>query len=138
MAQQLACDIVTPMQKVVSTEVHLVTVPGVEGEMGFLPNHAPIVSALADGEVRLVGEDESKIDRYLVHGGYVEVMTNKVIILADKACHLAEVDLEKVHEEADELRSEIEALPEGDARRATFEESLQWCELQIEYVKKSA
>ena len=46
------CDIVTPKARHVSEEATLVVVPGIEGEMGFLAGHAPLVSVLADGEVR--------------------------------------------------------------------------------------
>ena len=55
------CDIVTPVAKLVSDEVELVVVPGVEGEMGFLKGHAPLVSVLADGEARVkaVGASET-------------------------------------------------------------------------------
>ena len=45
------CDIVTPAEKLAACEVEMVVVPGVEGEMGFLAGHAPLVSVLADGEI---------------------------------------------------------------------------------------
>ena len=62
------CDIVTPVAKLVSDEVELVVVPGVEGEMGFLKGHAPLVSVLADGEARVkaVGASET-VHLSLIH-----------------------------------------------------------------------
>ena len=54
---KFACDIVTPEAKFYSDEVHFVVVPGSEGEMGFLYDHVPLVSTLADGVVR-VQKDE--------------------------------------------------------------------------------
>ena len=71
------CDIVTPAEKLAACEVEMVVVPGVEGEMGFLAGHAPLVSVLADGEIRLT----------LAEG--VQVTDDKVIILADSATPVA-------------------------------------------------
>ncbi len=78
------CDIVTPAAKLLSCEAEMVVVPGVEGEMGILAGHAPLVSVLADGEIRLTpaGGD---VQRFEVKGGYVQVTDSKVIILADSA-----------------------------------------------------
>ncbi len=78
------CDIVTPAAKLLSCEATMVVVPGVEGEMGFLAGHAPLVSVLADGEIRLTPAD-GDMKRFEVKGGYVQVTDSKVIILADSA-----------------------------------------------------
>ena len=79
------CDIVTPAEKLLTTEADMVVVPGVEGEMGFLAGHAPLVSALADGEIRLTPAGGGAVQRFEVKGGYVQVTGDKVIILADSA-----------------------------------------------------
>ena len=65
------CDIVTPVAKLVSDEVELVVVPGVEGEMGFLKGHAPLVSVLADGEARAEGGRRLRDRALRFAGGYV-------------------------------------------------------------------
>ena len=88
------CDIVTPVAKLVSDEVELVVVPGVEGEMGFLKGHAPLVSVLADGEARVKAVGASETVHYALQGGYVEVTDDKVIILADRALPAADIDVE--------------------------------------------
>ncbi len=79
------CDIVTPAAKLLSCEAEMVVVPGVEGEMGFLAGHAPLVSVLADGEIRLTPAAGGDVQRFEVKGGYVQVTDDKVIILADSA-----------------------------------------------------
>ncbi len=79
------CDIVTPAAKLLSCEAEMVVVPGVEGEMGFLAGHAPLVSLLADGTVRLTPADGGEVKSFEVKGGYVQVTDSKVIILADSA-----------------------------------------------------
>lgn len=83
------CDIVTPAEKLAACEVEMVVVPGVEGEMGFLTGHAPLVSVLADGEIRLTPAEGGPVQRYEVKGGYVQVTDDKVIILADSATPVA-------------------------------------------------
>ncbi len=83
---KLACDIVTPEAKLYTAdEVQFVAVPGSEGEMGFLYGHVPLVSTLADGNVRVQEEDGGPFRTFAIEGGYVQVTGKKVIILADKA-----------------------------------------------------
>ena len=83
---KLACDIVTPEAKLYSAdEVHFVVVPGSEGEMGFLYDHVPLVSTLADGTVRVQENEGGEFRKFAIEGGYVQVTGKKVIILADKA-----------------------------------------------------
>ena len=60
-------------------------VPGSEGEMGFLYDHVPLVSTLADGVVRVQKDEGGSFKEFSVEGGYVQVTGDKVIILADKA-----------------------------------------------------
>lgn len=79
------CEIVSPAEKLLTCEAQMVVVPGAEGEMGFLANHAPLVSTLAEGEIRLTPADGSAVQRFKVNGGYVQVGDGKVIILADSA-----------------------------------------------------
>ena len=83
---KLACDIVTPVAKFYSSdEVHFVVVPGTEGEMGFLYDHVPLVSTLADGTVRVQETEGGAFRKFAIEGGYVQMTGKKVIILADKA-----------------------------------------------------
>ena len=80
----LVCDIVTPAAKLYSDECTMVVVPGLEGSMGFLTGHVPLVSPLADGVVR-VEKGGSETVEFDCSGGYVQVTGDKVIVLADKA-----------------------------------------------------
>lgn len=128
---KLVCDIVTPARKLFSEEVYLVTVPGSEGEMGFLQGHEPLVAVLADGAVRIQCEKESEILHFVLQGGYVEVTGEKIIILADKACSVADVEVAHVQEELAALEAELAELPESDARKATLAANISWCKTQI-------
>ena len=75
---------------VVSAEVDEVVAPGSEGYFGVLPGHAPFLATLGSGEVMYrIGRDEHHL---AVHGGFAEVRTDKVIILADSAERPDEID----------------------------------------------
>ena len=80
----LVCDIVTPTARLYSDDCNMVVVPGLEGSMGFLTGHVPLVSPLADGLVRVV-KDNGEATEFECSGGYVQVTGEKVIVLADKA-----------------------------------------------------
>ena len=74
-------EIITPDKKLYSGEVTLVHVPGTNGQFEILNNHAPVISTLTKGKVRIKSaEGEQTFD---VNGGVVEVLKNKVVVLAE-------------------------------------------------------
>lgn len=75
-------EIVTPDSKLYSGEVNLVQVPGSKGSFAILKNHAPIVSTLEKGSVRVVDEKNTS-QEFPVNGGIVEVNRNVITILAE-------------------------------------------------------
>ncbi|MFS1510888.1 F0F1 ATP synthase subunit epsilon [Chengkuizengella sp. SCS-71B] len=86
-------EIVTPERKVYSQDVNMIVVKGVEGELGILPNHIPLVTALKVAPLKVKnGNDEEVI---AVHGGFMEVSKEKVVILADVAERAGEIDVER-------------------------------------------
>lgn len=92
----LHVDIITAERPVYSGEVDLVVAPGVEGELGILPHHAPLLTALTIGELRLrKGEEEESL---AIAGGFMEVLADKVIILADSAERSEEIDVARAEE----------------------------------------
>jgi F-type H+-transporting ATPase subunit epsilon len=76
-------EIITPDKKVFSGEVTSVKVPGTNGQFQVLRNHAPIISTLANGKVTVKTATETKT--FDVKGGVVEVLKNKVVVLAESA-----------------------------------------------------
>jgi F-type H+-transporting ATPase subunit epsilon len=103
MALQL--DIVTPEKKIFSDTVDTVVIPGVSGEAGLLPNHAPLVTTLAPGELRYVKNGK---EEFLAIGeGFVEISDDNVSVITDLAVADADID-EKAVEEA--LKRAEEAL----------------------------
>jgi F-type H+-transporting ATPase subunit epsilon len=94
---KLQLDIVTPEAKTFSEEVDMVVLPGVEGELGILPLHVPLMTRLLPGEIRIT-QGQKQIE-LVVGNGFVEVMPDKVSILTDMAMSDSEVD-EQAAEEA--------------------------------------
>jgi F-type H+-transporting ATPase subunit epsilon len=103
MANTLKLEIVTPDAKVFSEDVDMVTLPGVEGEMGIYPNHVPLLTQIVPGEI--IARKGGK-DFFLAIGeGFVEVTGDHVAILADMAIRAENIDEAK----AEEARRRAEA-----------------------------
>ena len=89
-------EIVTAERLVHSEDVDIVVAPGIVGELTVLPHHAPLLTVLNPGEIRVVkGGEESYM---AVSGGFMEVMGTKVTILADTAERVEEIDLQRAEE----------------------------------------
>jgi F-type H+-transporting ATPase subunit epsilon len=106
----LLLEIVTPERLAYSDTVDSVQLPGVEGELGVLPHHAPLVSMLGVGELRIRkgGVEES----FAIVGGFLQVRPDKVVVMAETADMASEIDLEK----AQHAKREAEQALEGGAR----------------------
>src|SRR5215467_5102374 len=103
MATTLKLEIVTPEAKTYSEDVDMVTLPGVEGEMGIYPEHVPLLTQIVPGEV-VVRKDGR--DYFLAVGeGFVEITGERVAILADMAIRAENIDEAK----AEEARRRAEA-----------------------------
>jgi F-type H+-transporting ATPase subunit epsilon len=103
MAATLKLEIVTPEAKTYSEDVDMVTLPGVEGEMGIYPQHVPILTQISAGEV-VVRKDGR--DYFLAVGeGFVEITGERVAILTDMAIRAENIDETK----AEEARQRAEA-----------------------------
>jgi F-type H+-transporting ATPase subunit epsilon len=110
-------EIVTAERVVFSDEVEVVVAPGVEGELGILPHHAPLMTMLLPGEllVRKGGEEFF----LAISGGFLEVRPDRIIILADAAERAEEIDIARA--EAAKRRAEERLkhpVPEIDMTRA--------------------
>jgi len=74
-------EIITPDKKLYEGTIKSAVFPGSEGSFGILNNHAPLIGTLKAGKVELVDENNNKVD-FEIKGGVVEVLKNKVIVLA--------------------------------------------------------
>ena len=110
-------EIVTAERLVHSDDVDVLVAPGIVGELAILPHHAPLLTVLRPGEVRVVkGDEESYI---AVGGGFLEVMPSKVTILADTAERAEEIDLQRTEEALQRAQERIaSAASDMDLERA--------------------
>ena len=121
MASTLKLEIVTPEAKIYSEDVDMVTLPGVEGEMGIYPMHIPLMTQIAHGEIVA---KKGGVDHYLATGeGFVQITGDRVAILTDMAIKADDIDEAK----AEEARKKAEArLAEKltDEEQATVQAAL--------------
>lgn len=75
-------EIITPDKKVYSGDVDSVRLPGAEGSFGILKGHAPIIATLKKGTVKIT-DTKKNVENVEINGGVVEVLNNKVIVLAE-------------------------------------------------------
>ena len=130
----LQLEIVTPERQVFSDTVDSVQVPGSEGELGVLPNHAPLVSTLGVGELRFRkdGVEES----FAIVGGFLQVRPDKVVVLAETADMASEIDLEKAQEARREAERALETSYSEGADLAAARAALQQALLRIRVAER--
>ena len=75
-------EIITPETKVFEGEVKSVQLPGINGKFEILNNHAPIISTLTAGQIRIVHSDDQR-ELFNINGGVIEMQNNNIIVLAD-------------------------------------------------------
>ena len=111
MADKLHFSLVSPAKEVFSGDVDHVIAPGTDGEFGVLPKHAPFMSTLKNGVVRVL-EGEAVSMRIFVRGGFADVTPEGLTILAEEAVDINECDAGDI---ADQLQTAKEdLLAEGD------------------------
>ena len=110
-------EIVTAERLIYSEDIDILVAPGEDGELAVLPSHAPLLTGLRPGEIRVVKDNE---DSYIaVSGGFLEVMANKVTILADTAEHAEEINEQRAEEALRKAEEMIESRPaDMDLERA--------------------
>ena len=123
----LLLEIVTPERLAYSDTVDSVQLPGSQGELGVLPHHAPLVSTLGVGELRIRkgGTEES----FAIVGGFLQVRPDRVVVMAETADMASEIDLEKAQEAKREAERALEGTAPTDAvdlaaARASLQQAL--------------
>lgn len=113
-------EIVTPEKKVIDQAVESVYVPTAAGEIGILPNHAPLISTLKPGILSYT--DKGTTEKLVISSGFVEVSANKVSILADIAENSEEINVESAKTEREEAQK---VLGEWKGSEEEFEVELE-------------
>jgi F-type H+-transporting ATPase subunit epsilon len=131
----IRCEIVSQDREVFSGEADMVIVPGVQGEMGILPNHAPLLSTLKYGYLRVRYLDNEQV--FTIAGGVIEVQPDLITVMADAAENVREIDVSRA--EAAKKRAEeiIKQGPPPDSDSyMKIEAALRRSNLRLEAVKR--
>ncbi len=122
MADKLNFALVSPERELFHGDVDQVVVPGSEGEFGVLPNHAPVMSVIKPGALRVI--DGGAERRIFVNGGFADVTPDGLTVLAEEAIDLADVDAAQVEQD---LKAAAEDLRDaaGEAQREAAQRKLE-------------
>lgn len=111
--QNFQFEIVSPEKKLISEPASYVSIPGSEGALGVLPNHAALISTLKAGIVELTpSNDENKKKRIFVAGGFADISAANVTILAEEAVPVEELDRTSLEEQLKLLEEDLSATTE--------------------------
>lgn len=131
----IRCEILTQERQLFGSEVDIVVLPGLEGRMGILPNHSPLLTVLGFGEVivRSGGTEEF----FAIGGGFAEVQPDRVIVLADSAEQAEEIDVERaVEARARAEKAMSEGVRDDPLRYAQIEAALKRAQIRIEVARR--
>jgi F-type H+-transporting ATPase subunit epsilon len=120
MADKLRFDLVSPERSLRSGEVHMVVVPGSEGDFGVLAGHAPFMSTIRPGAIQVFDEADSAPARLFIDGGFAEVNETGLTILAEMAMPVEELDPEAIARDLQDSREDLRDA-RTDAERALAE-----------------
>jgi F-type H+-transporting ATPase subunit epsilon len=127
-------EIVTPERLAYSETVDIVMLPGSEGELGVLPHHTPLVSMLGVGELRI--RKDGLEESFAIVGGFVQVLPDKVVVMAETADLASEIDLERAQEARREAERALETGYHEGADLAAARASLQQALLRIRVAER--
>ena len=113
--------IVTPEKVTFDAEVNGIVVPGVDGYLGILSHHAPLITALKPGKIELKDTDD-KVHFAAVSNGFVEVSNNVATILADAVELADDIDVGRAREALEKAKSKLASLYKGESIDATAAE----------------
>lgn len=118
MAEAFKFELVSPERLLVSEQVEHVVIPGAEGEMTVMANHAPVMTTVKPGVVR-VKAISGKEDSYVVFGGFADILPDACTLLAEFAVHVADIDRTDLSRRIQEAREDMaDAKNDEDRTRA--------------------
>lgn len=115
MAETFHFELVAPERLLLSEDVEQVDVPGVEGDFGVLPNHMPLVSSLRPG-ILVVRENGQPKQEIFVRGGFAEVRPDQLIVLAEQAIPVGEIDRAQLDQEITDAEEDVQDAADGEAK----------------------
>jgi F-type H+-transporting ATPase subunit epsilon len=118
MAEAYKFELVSPERLLVSEDVESVVVPGSEGEMTVMADHAPVMTTVKPGVVTVKAASGQE-DRYVVFGGFADILPAGCTLLAESAVHVADIDREDLARRIQEARGDVtDARSDEDRTKA--------------------
>jgi F-type H+-transporting ATPase subunit epsilon len=111
-------------------EADFVKCRSLEGELGILPRHSPLLAVLAPSEVR-IDKTSGGSEHIFVGGGFLEVLPERVTILADIAEHASEINLERAEASRKAIADRLAGIPRDDLERRSLEQELVMAEERL-------
>jgi F-type H+-transporting ATPase subunit epsilon len=121
MTDKLSFALVSPERELFHGEVDHVVVPGSEGEFGVSPNHAPVMSMIKPGALRVMNDGAER--RIFVNGGFADVTPEGLSVLAEEAIDLAEIDPAQFEQQLKNAQDDVRDAA-SDAQRETTRRAL--------------
>jgi F-type H+-transporting ATPase subunit epsilon len=121
MADKLHFALVSPERELFNGEVDHVVVPGSEGEFGVLPNHAPVMSVIKPGALKVINDGAER--RIFVNGGFADVTPEGLTVLAEEAIDLADVDAAQLESDLKNAQEDLRDA-NSDEKRETAQRAL--------------
>ena len=121
MAGKLHFDLVSPERQLMSADVEMVTVPGVEGDFGVLAGHAPVITTLRPGVLSVKAQGTGEEQRIFVRGGFAEVNPQGLTILAEVAVPIAELNAETLAQQVRDSQEDVTDAQDDETRRRAQE-----------------
>ena len=128
MSEPMRCKVVNPERLVFDEAATFVVLPGAAGEMGVYVNHAPLVTTLGTGTVKAVLESGEEV-LIAITGGYAEVDGQSVIVLADRALPVPEIDDARALQSIEDIKAIIASLDVDDPGLPYQKAKLAWVEM---------
>jgi F-type H+-transporting ATPase subunit epsilon len=117
MAELTQFELVSPERLLVSRAVEMVVVPGTEGDMGVLPDHAPLIATIRPGVI-VVFENGQVTERIFVGGGFAEITGERCTVLAEVAAPIADLDRTRIEAALKDAREDLADAKDEHGRKA--------------------
>ena len=131
-SDRLQLELVLPDKLVDSKLVDMVIIAGTEGDFGVLPEHAPLISSIRPGLLEI--HDSEKTEKFFLAGGFVEVLSNQVSILASELCSLEDIDVSSCKDEKENLKKQLNSS-QDEKEKSLIQNNIDKLEVKIALIK---
>ncbi len=109
--------VVTQVKKILEQEAGYLRLRTSEGDIGILPNHAPLVAELSMGKMEIESPNKNRRDIYFLSGGFLEISDNQATVIADEIFPIEEIDIESEQALVENLKKELEKVSTEEEKK---------------------